>query len=123
MLSPRVIFCIFSISFNKETLSKQSQISGETTISLGPYCILQNEPTRASCECWQRRRWTKLFEWNVTHCLKLLFLLPQRNKPMPRNARQVSNQTSCFKPFILVGHQQIIGVPSLMPIFAGNIYL
>jgi len=40
-------------------------MSGEPTVSLGLSCILQTEPTWAPCICWQRRRWTKLFEWNI----------------------------------------------------------
>jgi len=40
-------------------------MSGEAIVSLGLSCILQIEPTCACCECWQRRRWTKLFGWNV----------------------------------------------------------
>jgi len=46
-------------------------MSGETTtgISLGLSCILRIEPVRAPRECWQRRRWTKLFRWNWMHCL------------------------------------------------------
>jgi len=40
-------------------------------VSLGLSCILQIERTLAPCQCWQRCRWTKLFGWNVTHCLKL----------------------------------------------------
>jgi len=55
-----------------------------------------------------------------------MFLLPKRNKPMPRNSlnlRQGSNHTTCFELFILVGLQQTMGLPSLVPIFAGNISL
>jgi len=44
---------------------KKLKMSGEIAISLGPSCILQTVPTWARCKCWQRRRWTKLFAWNV----------------------------------------------------------
>jgi len=30
---------------------------------------------------------------------------------------------SCFELFILVGLQEIMGLPSLMPIFPGNVFL
>jgi len=42
-----------------------------------------------------------------------MFLLPQGNKPMPRNAlnlRQGSNHTTCFELFIFVGVQTNHGV-------------
>jgi len=57
---------------------------------------------------------------------KCMFLLPKRNKPMPRNAlnlRQGSNHTTRFELFILVGLQQTMGLPYLVSIFAGNISL
>jgi len=68
MIGPRVIFCIFSISFNKETILKQSQ-NIRWNYYIAGSILHPAKWTRAPCECWQRRRWTKLFGWNVMHCL------------------------------------------------------
>jgi len=53
-----------------------------------------------------------------------MFLLPNVNKPMSMHVLNLlqTKQMFClgFGPFILVGLQQTMGLPSLMPIFAGN---
>jgi len=77
---------------------KQSQNISETTTSIGLTCILHIDPTWAPCICWQRRRWTKLFGWNVTHCLKMHVLAAPKKKTMSMHAfnlLQSSNHTIC----------------------------
>jgi len=55
-----------------------------------------------------------------------MFFLPQRNQPLSMHIfsfLQTKLQymfCSCFELFILVVLQQTMGLPSLMPIFAGN---
>ena len=104
------------------------KMSGDTNILLGLSCILQIQPsTWASWECWERRRWTKLFGWNVMHCLKLHVLANPKKQTNAHACFQFASKfkpycmfRSCFELFILVVLQQTKGLPSLiLPIFAG----
>jgi len=61
-------------------------MTGGTNVLLGLSCILQAEPTLASCKCWKRHWWTTLLEWYAMHCLKCIFLLPKRNTAMSVHA-------------------------------------
>jgi len=54
-------------------------MSGDNNVLLCLSCILQIEPTLASWKCWKTHLWTKLLGWYTTHCLKCMFLLPQRS--------------------------------------------
>jgi len=55
-----------------------------------------------------------------------MLLLPQRNKPVSTRVFNLLQTKllymffSSFEPFILVGLQRTVGLPYLMPIFAGN---
>ena len=68
----------------------------------------------APCDCWQRRRWTKLIGWNVTHCLKInLSFYPQKTNQYAYMLSICFKPKymlfSCFKLFVLVGLQQTMG--------------
>jgi len=78
-----------------------------TPMSLGLSCNLQIEPTWAPCQCWRRCRWTKLFGWHATHCLKLHGLARAEKQTNVHACFEcASNEIlymfcSTFEPFIL----------------------
>ena len=131
--SYKVIFSMLGhshIYFQPDSIRKPSKhsqnIEWNYYITIDLSHILQIEPTWSPCECCQRRRWTKVFGWNATHCLKIHGF----------GSRKQINQcpcmlSICFKRNNVYGllifwavyfrwPQQFMGLPHLMPIFAGN---